>query len=128
MRNSGLPCLRPLHLPTTHGVEEVRIVLCTTELIDEKFGRLQFVHGVARGLVTGGAGRLREARDLSHPSVSRDAWSQRSRRCSLYHGAYRREIRSLPVRPWDKAVCAAPISFAGFPSRSAIPLGACRSG
>ena len=171
------------------------------ELIDEKFGRFEFVHGIARGLVTGGAGRLRVARDLSHPSVTRDAWSQRNRRCSWYHGAYRREIRSLPVRPWDrartryrrsrppagsarfipslghprpfagsarwtsmdnlitlcawsrrsrrcswyhgvyrreirslpvrpwdKAVSAVPRSSAGFPSRSAIPRGACRNG
>src|SRR5258706_14877898 len=33
-------------LAATHGVKEVGVVLCTTELIDEKFGRFQFVHGI----------------------------------------------------------------------------------
>ena len=60
--------------------------------------------------------------------ISPDAWSQRNRRCSWCFVACRRGIRSLPVRPWDKAAFATPISFAGYPFRSAILRGACRIG
>ena len=45
---------------------------------DEEFGRLQFVHGIAPGLVTGGAGRLREGRALSHSRHPRLMESKKS--------------------------------------------------
>ena len=61
-------------------------------------------------------------------SAIRVASSQRNRRCSWYRAAYRRGIRSLPTRPWGKAVFAAPRSSAARLSRSAALRGGCPSG
>ena len=78
-------------------------ILRAPQFVHKKLRSLKLVPRVARGLVTGATGRLRVARDLSHPSVTRDAWSRRNQRCSSCPGAYRRGTQSLPIRPWGRA-------------------------